>query len=412
MNRFPSLARPYFPILLCIIFSTFDAVAQNMTGLWTGKIYTTDKTLPYEVAISEKDGKLSGFSYTTFNVKGEEMVAVKSVVLRKEKDKYIIEDEDLVFNSFDEESPKQLKQTNTMELEIVNDKTMILVGKFKTLKTKEFRSLSGGVRLRKDSIIEQPRLIAKLEEMDLSKNLSFLQPPTPPEDLAKLEKTVAPVAPPVTIPKETMAPAVVKTNPNIAKANVPAIKPSASPTAVAKPVTPSTRPATPPPPAVRKPAPVVAAAKPAVPPKPATPVPQPTAVPPKRTETRVAANAFASNVGGRTIETIQTVAFKSDSITLTLYDNGEVDGDTVSVLLNGKNILSKQRLSTNAINYTVHITPELGDSLQLIMYAENLGALPPNTGLLIIKDGRDRYEIRFAGDLTKNAAITLRRKQP
>ena len=105
------------------------------------------------------------------------------------------------------------------------------------------------------------------------------------------------------------------------------------------------------------------------------------------------------------------MVFKSDSLTLTLYDNGEVDGDTVSVLLNGKTILSKQRLSTNAITKTIYITPDLGDSLQLIMYAENLGSLPPNSGLLIIKDGRDRYEIRFAGDLTKNAAIILKRRQ-
>ena len=113
----------------------------------------------------------------------------------------------------------------------------------------------------------------------------------------------------------------------------------------------------------------------------------------------------------RKIETIRTVDFKSDSLVLTLYDNGEVDGDTVSVLLNGKNIMPRQGLSTIAINKTIYITPDLGDTLQLIMYAENLGSIPPNTGLLIIHDGEDMYEIRFAGDLQKNAAIVLRRKK-
>ena len=113
----------------------------------------------------------------------------------------------------------------------------------------------------------------------------------------------------------------------------------------------------------------------------------------------------------RKIETIRTVDFKSDSLVLTLYDNGEVDGDTVSVLLNGKNIMPRQGLSTIAINKTIYITPDLGDTLQLIMYAENLGSIPPNTGLLIIHDGEDMYEIRFAGDLQKNAAIILRRKK-
>ena len=96
---------------------------------------------------------------------------------------------------------------------------------------------------------------------------------------------------------------------------------------------------------------------------------------------------------------------------LTLYDNGEVDGDTVSVILNGKTIMPHEGLSTKPITKTIYITPDLGDSLQIIMYAENLGSIPPNTGLLILQDGDDRYEIRFAGDLQKNSAIILRRKK-
>jgi hypothetical protein len=31
--------------------------------------------------------------------------------------------------------------------------------------------------------------------------------------------------------------------------------------------------------------------------------------------------------------------------------------------------------------------------------------------LLILQDGDDRYEIRFAGDLQKNSAIILKRKK-
>ena len=113
----------------------------------------------------------------------------------------------------------------------------------------------------------------------------------------------------------------------------------------------------------------------------------------------------------RKTETIRTVNFKSDSLTLTLYDNGIVDGVIVSVILNGKNIMPKQGLSTKAITKTIYITPDLGYSLQLIMYAENLGSIPPNTGLLIIHDGDDMYQIRFAGDLQKKSAIILRRKK-
>jgi hypothetical protein len=119
----------------------------------------------------------------------------------------------------------------------------------------------------------------------------------------------------------------------------------------------------------------------------------------------------AADVDTRKTEIIRSVFFKSDSLVINLYDNGEIDGDTVSVVLNGKIILAREGLTAKAITKTIYITPEMGDSLQLVMYAENLGTLPPNTGLLTLQDGGDRYEIRFAGDFTKNSAIILRRRR-
>ena len=123
------------------------------------------------------------------------------------------------------------------------------------------------------------------------------------------------------------------------------------------------------------------------------------------------AGTSAAELTKRKTEMIQSVFFKSDSLVLSLYDNGEVDGDTVSVLLNGKVIIASQGLSTNAITKTIYMTPDMGDSLELVMYAENLGSIPPNTGLLILQDGNDRYEIRFAGDFQKNSAVLLRRRK-
>lgn len=122
-------------------------------------------------------------------------------------------------------------------------------------------------------------------------------------------------------------------------------------------------------------------------------------------------NRAATEIATRKIEAIKSVIIKSDSLLLTLYDNGDVDGDTVSVLLNGKVIMPLEGLSLKAINKTIYLTPEMGDSIVLIMYAENLGSIPPNTGLLVIHDGDDIYEIRFSGDLKKNSSIILKRKK-
>jgi hypothetical protein len=68
-------------------------------------------------------------------------------------------------------------------------------------------------------------------------------------------------------------------------------------------------------------------------------------------------------------------------------------------------------LLERATNKTIYLTPEMGDTINVIMYAENLGSIPPNTGLLVIREGEKIYEIRFSGDLNKNSKIILVRKK-
>ena len=117
----------------------------------------------------------------------------------------------------------------------------------------------------------------------------------------------------------------------------------------------------------------------------------------------------STEVVKRETEVIRTVLFKSDSLVISLYDNGEIDGDTVSLVLNGNIILSKQGLTDKAIRKTIAAS-EIGDSAKLVLYAENLGRIPPNSGLLILQDGNERYQVRFSGDLQKNSAVILRRR--
>jgi hypothetical protein len=113
----------------------------------------------------------------------------------------------------------------------------------------------------------------------------------------------------------------------------------------------------------------------------------------------------------RKTQKISEIFFNSDSLLLSFYDNGTVDGDTISVVLNGKIIAEKIKLTTNAFRITIPTRINQNDSLMLIMHAESLGLTPPNTGLLIIQDGPTRYEIRFEGDLQRSSAIVLRRKR-
>jgi len=119
----------------------------------------------------------------------------------------------------------------------------------------------------------------------------------------------------------------------------------------------------------------------------------------------------ATQLKERKSEFSQVVNFKSDSLELALYDNGEIDGDTVSVLLNGEIIIAKRCLKATAYKKTIYITP--GDDIEfsLVLYAENLGLYPPNTGLLVVHDGEDVYNVRFSADFQKNAGVVFRRKK-
>jgi hypothetical protein len=118
----------------------------------------------------------------------------------------------------------------------------------------------------------------------------------------------------------------------------------------------------------------------------------------------------AAFVTERKTMTPQVISFKSDSLQLALYDNGEVDGDTVSVLLNGEILLARQGLKAAAIRKTIYLSPG-SNEVSLVLYAENLGKYPPNTGLLVVHDGDDTYQVRFSADLQQNAAVVFRRKQ-
>jgi len=129
---------------------------------------------------------------------------------------------------------------------------------------------------------------------------------------------------------------------------------------------------------------------------------------PKKTIEQITYSAAV--IAGRKSEFTQEVNYKSDSLVLTLYDNGEIDGDTVSVFLNGEVLMAKQGLKASAIKKTIYISPDIED-FSLVLFAENLGKYPPNTGLLVVHDGEEVYNLRFSSDFQKNSGIVFRRKK-
>lgn len=101
---------------------------------------------------------------------------------------------------------------------------------------------------------------------------------------------------------------------------------------------------------------------------------------------------------------------ESDSIRISFYDNGDIDGDSISVFLNDKPILAGQELTSRALNLYVELDKEK-DVNEISMFAVNLGKYPPNTALMVVSDGINRYEVYLSSSLTQNSSVRLRRKK-
>ena len=352
--------------LLILFLFPFIASAQDITGIWVGYLKTTDNTLPFELAISGENKKESfiGYSHTIFTFNGVDNIGIKTIELKNKKGNVSLEDGELVYSNYST-PPKRVKLFGRLFLK-TSDSLMVLSGSFFT-RTIDFREENrnqfvGTVYLRKQKGFPQTQLIAKLKEMDLLYTLSFA-----PEEYKKKEE-----------------PLMVITKPGVSKQTDVASNNELKPEEKLKEPGESKN-------AKEKKSENIVVIK-----KPDTIVTQP---------------KVAAAIEKRKTEVIRTVLFSSDSLLISIYDNGTVDGDTVSIVLNGTVLLARQGLTANPIRTTIHIRPGMGDSLQLIMYAENLGRIPPNTGVLVIQDGRERNEIRFAGDLQKSSAVILRKKK-
>lgn len=109
----------------------------------------------------------------------------------------------------------------------------------------------------------------------------------------------------------------------------------------------------------------------------------------------------------RSNELVKTINVKNEEITVKLYDNGEIDDDTISIYMNRKLVLSKKRLTAKPLTVKLKMDEENPEH-DLVMVAENLGRIPPNTSLMIVEDGDKRYEVRITSTEQKNAMVRFR----
>ena len=97
------------------------------------------------------------------------------------------------------------------------------------------------------------------------------------------------------------------------------------------------------------------------------------------------------------------------TLNLKVYDNAIMDGDTVSILYNGKMLLTHQLLSEKGIELNIELD-EKQTRHEITLFAENLGSIPPNTALIVITAGTKRYELFASASLEENAVLVFEYK--
>ena len=112
----------------------------------------------------------------------------------------------------------------------------------------------------------------------------------------------------------------------------------------------------------------------------------------------------------RNNDLVREITVDHDSISVTLYDNGIIDGDSITLIYNDKILTTHQLLTEKPLTFFIKIAP--GNSRnELVMYAENLGSIPPNTALMIIYDGTKRYELNINSTKNSNGSVSFKLRE-
>ena len=112
----------------------------------------------------------------------------------------------------------------------------------------------------------------------------------------------------------------------------------------------------------------------------------------------------------RAKEIVKTVIVSVPQIKIELYDNAEIDNDTITVFINNKLLMYRQRLTEKPLTLMVNAIP--GTTYELVMYADNLGSIPPNTALMVVTAGKKKMDVFLSSSTQKSATVRFEyRKQ-
>jgi hypothetical protein len=391
--------KSYYPFLLIFLLTVFSAIlakGQNLSGQWRGGFISTggilDDQTEYVLELEINGTTVSGYSYTYFIIMGKRCYVICKLKGSYDKaSKYVVVTE---FEKVKSNTPPEFRdcfQTHMLTF-FKQGETEVLKGNWKPATLRDNCGI-GETQLER-------KVLVKATPPKPEKKTSIAQNKTTPKTTPGTTRSSAPVTKNKTTPKTT--PGATRSSAPVTK-NKTTPKTTTGTTKAKQPVTKKsdankttndknqdvaknkkqTKPET-----IDQNLPKIE--KPKAPP--------------------TINSSVVKGVEKRSKQIIKTILVDTTTFRVDLYDNGQIDGDTVSLYFNGKLMISKERLSAKPITLKIKINPEISDN-DLVMYAENLGSIPPNTSLMVVHVGDKRYEVNITSTDQTSGTIRFKYKE-
>jgi len=398
----PQLYTRVIVVVVLLFAAITPMVAQNISGQWIGKFTSEEDPggggTDYVLEIESNGSQLSGYSYTYFSIAGKRYFVIcrlKGNYEKGSKSLIISEVETVKTNT-----PPDFENCHqSHQLTYLKQKDReLLVGKWKPSE-KGSTCGKGFTELERKALVKEKT--TKSEEETKKASVQKLTP-------AKKEVVETKPKTPTTTPIQKTTPNVTKSTP---KPTLPAQKATVKNTPLkSDPKNPTTEP--------KKT--ITEEPQVAIPPK----VAQQTvkdnfnekknndksALPAESGKAKNMSDNTKEKLAKRTYQVIKVIEVIQPNIKVDIYDNGQVDGDVVSIYLNDKQLVSSKMLTAQPITLQIKVDDQ-EEIYDLIMYAESLGSIPPNTALMIVTTPTQRYEINISSNEQTSGAIRFKFKK-
>lgn len=117
-------------------------------------------------------------------------------------------------------------------------------------------------------------------------------------------------------------------------------------------------------------------------------------------------NNIPVKIKDRLVELQNTITVSKNEFDIEIWDKSVVDGDSISLNINGNWILQDYMVVKEKLKLHVKIDPNATNNY-LILYALNLGSIPPNTAAVAVLIDGKAYKLTLTSDLQKSGALNF-----